>query len=157
MCSEGLISKITVVDLSELDAHIEEIQWLFDDPVSIEALVGDYIAAYAELGESPTDITAERMADTVAGIAIADYEDGSIFATLTSEHKDSVIQTLRQVFQVIAALLADNGVDLDDVPAWQLVGLRGTNHVVLAQAKTGLTHVDIQNVVHDIQEEKNAH
>ncbi len=156
MCSEGLISRITVIDLSELEVLIEDIQWLFDDTISIEALVGDYIAGYAELDSATNGSDPARFVDSVAGLTIQDYETGGLFVALTAEHLETVVQALRLYFQTIAEKLNDNDVDLSDVPAWQLVGMRGTSHVVLAQARTGFTSTDIQNTIDDINEANHA-
>lgn len=130
LCSEGLISRITIVGMGELEVHIDDIQRHFDETVSIEAMVGDYLAAYKEVGSN---------VQTISTHIIDDYDSGGLFISLTAEHKDSVEQSIRLVFQLIQELFKENQVDLDEVPEWELVGMRGWSHVVLAQAKTSLT------------------
>lgn len=148
MCSEGLISKIVIVAMGELEIYIDDIQRHFDETVSIEAMVGDYLAAYKEVGNNVR---------TISTYIIDDYDSGGLFISLTAEHKESVEESIRSVFQLIHEIFKENQIDLDEVPEWELVGMRGWSHVVLAQAKNSLTPEELAKLApHQEKETDNA-
>lgn len=139
LCYEGLISKITIVDFTELEPLIEDIQWLFDETISIEALVGDYIAAYTELGENISSAFEDQVMEQITNFLLQDYEDGGLFTAVAAKGMPSVSKTLRQIFQLIHFILKNNEIELDDEPPWELVGMRGQSHVIFGQEKTTLS------------------
>lgn len=139
MCSEGLISKITIVDFTELEPLIDDLQWLFDEIISIEALVGDYIAAYTELGENISSESEDEGVSQIVDFLLQDYEVGGLFTAVAAERMPTVNDSLRQIFELTHVILKDNQIKLSEDPPWELVGMRGPSHVIFGQEKTTLS------------------
>lgn len=119
----GHVTHIKVIDLSAIMSSIEDIEDLFDEPISIEVLCADYLAT---ISNAATYSNAEV-------VLLEDYNAGELFAKFGDEDKELIYDRLTEFMRSFWSLLVYNAIEISTVTPWQVFGRRGQHHILLAK------------------------
>lgn len=112
---------MTVLDLSGLMFLIEEIEDLFDEPISTEVICADYMATAFD----------PATHDNAEILLLEDYNAAELFSDLSEEDKALVYEKMTEFLIGLWAVMVDNTIEADPARPWQVMGRRGRYHVVL--------------------------
>lgn len=121
LCSSGLVTQLTVLDLSPLMYLIESIEDLFDEEISVEVICADYLSTAFD----------PETHDHAEALLLEDYNAAELFATLSEDDKALVYEKVTEFLIGLWDLMVDNTIEADPVTPWQVMGRRGRHHLVL--------------------------